>query len=90
MEQTNKFKEKAIDNYKSDLEKRKKEIDNLNEINKQNQKETDELIGKIKTLEVKLSEVISTPKVLERIKEMMVHKGFLSDRELDNIFKEFE
>jgi exonuclease SbcC len=90
MEQTLKFKEKAIENHKKDLEKRKKDIDILNEVVKLNQKETDELIGKIKSLEAKLSEVRSTPKVLERIKEMMVHKGFLSDRELDDIFKEFD
>ena len=90
MEQAIKFKEKVIENHKDDLEKRKKEIDILNEVVKLNQKETDELIDKIKSHETKLSEIRSTPKVLERIKEVMAHKGFLSDRELDDIFKEFD
>lgn len=89
MEHNIKFKEKAIENSKSDLEERKKEIDNLTEIAKLNQKETKELIDKIKSLEIKLSEIKSTPKVLERIKEMMAHKGFLSDKELVDIVKEF-
>ena len=90
MVQTIKFKEKAIENHKNDLEKRKKEIDKLNKLVKLNQNETDEFIDKIKALEVKLFKIKSTPKVIERIKEMMVHKGFLSDKELEAIFKEFE
>lgn len=90
MEQTLKFKEKAIENHKDDLERRKKEIDKINEVVKLNQKESGELIDKIKSLEAKLSEIKAAPKVIERIKEMINHKGFLSDRELFEIFKEFE
>ena len=90
MVQTIKFKEKAIENHKNDLEKRKKEIDKLNELVKLNQNETDEFIDKIKSLEAKLLKVKSTPKVLERIKEILKIKGFLSDREFDEVIKEFE
>jgi len=90
MVQTIKFKEKAIENHKSDLEKRKKEIDKLNKLVKLNQNETDEFIDKIKALEVKLLKIKSTPKVLERIKEILKIKGFLSDREFDEVIKEFE
>ncbi len=89
MEHNIRFKEKTIENSKSDLEERKKEIDNLTEIAKLNQKETKELIDKIKSLEIKLSAIKSTPKVLERIKETMAHKGFITDREIEKIFKEF-
>jgi len=90
MEHAIKFKVKAIENSKIDLEKRNKEIDNLTKITKSNQKEAEELIGKIRSLETKLSEIKSTPKVLERIKEILNVKGFLSDREFSEIFKEFE
>ncbi len=71
------------------MAKIKREIDNLNENIKANQIESEELINKINSLEIKLAEVRSTPKVLERIKEMMRIKGFLSDRELDKIYAEF-
>ena len=90
MAQSIKFKDKQIENNKEDLVKRKEEIDALNENNKTTQRETEELIKKIKSLESKLTEVRSSPKILERIRDTMVHKGFISDRELDNIFKEFE
>ena len=66
------------------------EIDKLNENIKMNQMETEELIKKINSLESKLNEAESSPKILESIRDLMVHKGFISDRELDNIFKEFE
>jgi len=89
MEHTIKFKEKAIENSKIDLEKRNKEIDNLTKITNSNQKDAEELIAKIKLLEIKLSEIKSTPKVLERIKEVMLIKGFISEKEVDGIFKEF-
>jgi len=90
MEQNLKFKEKAIENHKNDLERRKKEFDKLNEVVKLNQKDSDVLIEKIKSLEVKLSEIKASPKVLERIKEILSVKGFLSDRELSDLEKEFE
>ena len=77
-------------NLYDSLVQRKKEIDNLNEIIKENQKDTEELIKKINSLESKLTEVRASPKILERIRDTMVHKGFISDRELDNIFREFE
>jgi hypothetical protein len=48
------------------------------------------LIEKIKSLETQLSEVKASPIILERIREVMMHKGFLTDKELDLIFKEFE
>jgi len=90
MEQNIKFKDRAIENHKEDLAKVKKEIDNLNGTIKAKQIESEELINKINSLENKLTEVRSSPKILDRIRDTMVHKGFLSDRELDKIFKEFE
>jgi len=90
MEQKVKFKDKEIENYKTDLEKRKKEIYILNGKNKEDREETEELIKKIKSLETQLSEVKASPIILERIRDVMIHKGFLADRELDLIFKEFE
>jgi len=90
MGQKVKFKDKEIENYKTDLEKRKKEIYILNGKNKEDREETEELIKKIKSLETQLSEVKASPIILERIRDVMIHKGFLADRELDLIFKEFE
>jgi len=90
MEQSIKFKDRAIENHKEDMAKIKSEINKLNENIKANQVESEEFINKIKLLESKLTEVRVSPKILERIRDTMVHKGFLSDRELDNIFKEFE
>jgi len=90
MEQKLKFKDKEIENNKTDMEKRKNEIDILNGKVKANREETEELIEKIKTLETQLSEVKASPIILERIREVMMHKGFLTDKELDLIFKEFE
>jgi len=72
------------------MEKRKNEIDILNDKIKENQEETDELIKKIKSIETQLSEVKASPIILERIRDLMMHKGFLTDKELDMIFKEFE
>jgi hypothetical protein len=90
MEQSIKFKDKEIENKKEDLVLAKKDIDNLNEKNKTNQIETEELIKKKNSLESKLKEVELSPQILDSIRDLMVHKGFISDRELENIFKEFE
>jgi chromosome segregation ATPase len=90
MEQNIKFKDKELENKKEDLVHTKKEIDNLNEKIKMNQMETEELIKKINSLESKVKEVESSPKILDSIRDLMVHKGFITDREIDNIFKEFE
>lgn len=90
MEQSLKFKDKQIENSKEDMVIRKNEIEKLNENIKTNQNETEELISKINSLESKLTEVRASPKILERIRDTMVHKGFITDREMDNIFKEFE
>jgi len=90
MEQSIKFKDRTIENHKEDMVKVKRELDNLNGNIKAKQIESEELINKINSLESKLTEVRSSPKILDRIRDTMVHKGFLSDRELDKIFKEFE
>ena len=90
MEQSIKFKDRAIENHKEDMAKIKREIDNLNENIKAKQIESEELINKINSLENKLTEVKASPKILVRIREILHIKGFLSDRELDKIFKEFE
>ena len=90
MEQKLTFKDKEIENHKTDMEKRKNEINILNGKIKENREETEELIKKIKSLETQLSEVKASPIILERIRDVMRHKGFLTDKELDLIFKEFE
>ncbi len=90
MEQSIKFKDRTIENHKEDMVKVKRELDNLNGNIKAKQIESEELINKINSLESKLTEVKASPKILDRIRDTMVHKGFLSDRELNKIFKEFE
>jgi len=67
-------KNKAIKKHKEDLLKNNQEIDLL-------KKKSDE----ISTLESKLTKLENTPNVLDRIKEVMLHKGFLSDQELYEI-----
>jgi chromosome segregation ATPase len=90
MEQKLKFKDKEIENNKTDMKNRKIEIDILNGKIKENREETEEFIKKIKSLETQLSEVKASPIILERIREVMMHKGFLSDREFEKIYAEFE
>ena len=50
-------------------------------------REVEALNLKIKSLEDYIEEAKGAPQVLEEIKDVMVHKGFLSDKELDDILE---
>jgi chromosome segregation ATPase len=65
-------KEAEIIRAKNDIEAKNKEI---------------EAIGlKVKSLEDYIEEAKGAPQVIERIREVMAVKGFLSDKELEDIF----
>ena len=50
-------------------------------------REVEALNLKIKSLEDYIEEAKGAPQVLEEIKDVMIHKGFLSDKELDDILE---
>ena len=79
-----------IESNKRELENTLTENASLNDKLKINEEESKSLTDKVKSLETKLTEVKSSSQILEKIRDMMVHKGFLSDKELDNILKEFD
>lgn len=90
MEQAVRFKDKMIETQRDDLRKRNGEIDRLKDQIAINQNENDKFIEKIKSLERQLAEVESAPEILEKIRESMMHKGFLSDKEFEKIMAVFE
>lgn len=64
-------KEAEVIQAKNEIEAKNKEI---------------EAIGlKVKSLEDYIEEAKGAPQVVERIREVMAHKGFLSDKELEDI-----
>lgn len=82
------FKDKTIETYKEDLKNRNQEIDHLKNRNEEHIKEKERLTEKIRILEIKMTKMESTPNILDKIKEAMLHKGFLSDQELYDIEEE--
>ena len=51
-------------------------------------KEVDAVKLKLKSLEEFMEESKSYPQVVEKLKDLMVHKGFVSDKELEEILNE--
>jgi len=84
------FKSKAVETHKKEVGEKMEEFSSMKVKLNISQQETQQLVEKIKKLEKKLSEIEGSPRILNKINEMMVHKGFLSDRELSDIKKEFE
>lgn len=82
------FKDKTIETYKEDLKNRNQEIDHLKNMNEEHIKEKERLTEKIRILEIKMTKMESTPNILDKIKEAMLLKGFLSDQELYDIEEE--
>ena len=50
-------------------------------------KEVDEIQLKLKSMEDFIKESKNYPQVIEEVKDLMVHKGFVSDKELDEILE---
>ncbi|MFW9946828.1 MAG: hypothetical protein ACFFDX_08370 [Candidatus Odinarchaeota archaeon] len=90
MEQSIRFKNKMIETQKEELQKKNGEIDRLRDQIALNQNENKMFIEKIKSFERQLSEVESAPEILKKIREAMMHKGFLSDKEFEKIIEAFE
>ncbi len=59
-------------------------IEAKNELEAKN-KEVEAIKLKVKSLEDYIEESKGAPQVIEGIKELMAHKGFLSDKELEDI-----
>jgi len=62
-------------------------IKGKNEIEAKN-KEIDAIGLKVTSLEDYIEEAKGAPQIVERIREVMAHKGFLSDKELEHILAE--
>ena len=45
---------------------------------------------KIETLEESIAEAKGAPQLLEEVKDIMAHKGFLSDREFDDLISKLD
>ncbi len=84
------FKSKSVETHKKEVDEKMEEFSSMKGKLNISQQETQQLVDKVKILEKKLSEIEGSPRILNKINEMMVHKGFLSDRELSDIKKEFE
>jgi chromosome segregation ATPase len=87
-------KDKSIENVKEELEQKiiQKE-NNINELKtslEENEKLIEELKGKITSLEMELQRAEKAPKILKKISKTMQFKGFLSDREFNEILNEFQ
>ena len=63
-------------------------IQSRNEIEAKN-KEIEAIGLKVSSLEEYIEEAKGAPQVVERIREVMAHKGFLSDKELEDILSEY-
>ena len=66
------------------------EIESLKDEKEAKEKEINELKQKCGKLEEAIGEAKSAPKLMEAIKDIMIHKGFLSDREFEDLLSKLE
>jgi chromosome segregation ATPase len=87
-------KENEIVGLKSELQKSVSEkyieLESLKEEKEAKEKEIKELKQKLVSLEETIGEAKGAPQLIESIKDIMLTKGFLSDREFDAILEKKE
>ena len=66
------------------------EIESLKDERDSQAKEINALKLKIESLEETISEAKGAPQLMEEIKGIMAHKGFLSDKEFDDLIEKVE
>ncbi len=83
-----------IESLKSDLQKavsdKYVEVETIKEERDAKLKEVKELNEKVTLLEQTIGEAKGAPQLIENIKDIMIHKGFLSDREFDDLLEKKE
>ncbi|MFX1409849.1 MAG: hypothetical protein ACFFA6_05830 [Promethearchaeota archaeon] len=84
-------KNNELEGLKKDLQKsisdKYVEVETLKDEKDKKVIEIEELNNKIKTLEETISEAKGAPQLMEEIKEIMMHKGFLSDKEFEDLLE---
>ena len=84
-------RENEIESLKSDLQKsisdKYVETESLKEEQETKERQIKELNQKITSLEESIGEAKGAPQLIEAIKNIMISKGFLSDREFDNLLE---
>lgn len=88
LEQKLSYKESKIKTYKEDLINKNQEFHIIKNKFEENIKEKEDLTQRIRILGLKMVKIESMPNILEKVKEVMLHKGFLSDQELYDIEEE--
>ena len=91
-------KENEIESLKKELKttlsNKNAEIENLKEDRESRANEINDLSMKVKSLEESLEETLAEakggPQLIEKIKDIMIRKGFLSDREFDELLLKLE
>lgn len=87
-------KENEIEDCKKELQSTNSdkyvEIETLKDDRDAKAKEVDALKLKIEALEGTISEAKGAPELMEEIKGIMAHKGFLSDKEFDDLIEKLE
>ena len=83
------FKEKTIENQKKELFQKEEELNSVKDKFKGAEEQNLQLNRKIADLEKDLAEIEGAPEILKKIKEKMLIKGFISDKEIIEIEKKF-
>lgn len=84
-------KSNETESLKKDLQKsisdKYVEVESLKDEKESKVKEVDALNDKIKLLEETISEAKGAPQLMDEIKDIMMHKGFLSDKEYEDLLE---
>ena len=83
------FKDKTIENQKKELFQKEEDLKSAGARLQMVQDQNSQLNSKIANLEKDLSEIEGAPEILKNIKEKMLIKGFISDKEIIEIEKNF-
>ncbi|MHA1985608.1 MAG: hypothetical protein ACW98D_03115 [Promethearchaeota archaeon] len=87
-------KENEIEDLKKELQTINSdkyiEIESLKNQNEAKATEIASLTQKLESLEDTISEAKGAPQLMEEVKDIMAHKGFLSDREFDDLLRKLE
>lgn len=87
-------KENEIEDLKKELQTTNSdkyvEIESLKNENGAQATEIATLTQKLESLEDTISEAKGAPQLMEEVKDIMAHKGFLSDREFDDLLRKLE
>jgi len=90
IEQKINFKEKEVQNLKNDLKRKDIELESLKSNLEAKNNKNNELINRINSLEIQFLEAKTSPRIMIKIREVLEHKGFITDKELEQLIKDLE